>query len=734
MGCMGCIELSGDTAPGKGFGPFLCRTDTASNCLHDCSTHDTVVMNQGYPPDNPPPGQGSQHPQPHHDPDSFRPLYNRVIGPHPSLAADWSQSTGIHPSEQPAARTIQVANSLTYGQTVRIHPAGAPAVVNHPNYPQADHYTNHNPVHPAPGTVGSVQVVLLSDAYKGRPSLAHHTTTTQDYPAGSVTRLVSLGPALQGQPVIHPPATQLPPAVIPTPTPTGSSVVTTPVVNGGIRTCKPKRTAEEMRLADLVAAEKRARRFQNQADKAAEARQKQATNAANRMLKAQKAASATPRATWSEEQTIELLNYVRMVKDDHSQVTGGFIPFGKYFVAYTGHEEAFPLLDSVLPATRLAKYRAVMDKWKSKMSSTGVDKRTPTPMVHANLHARRRLACRPTRQRSLATHAWVLWDGGTPKRICLWRAGLHTGLHSVDWRASPHANLLWRAGAHANPHLACGLACAMGAGVCLSMPVVDRSGAGGLSSALDAGNLSQEIWDLILDMHGDNPAATAEGLTGSSADYETLLQEEVNSGASSGPGSSDIEAPDSLPATPATRNKRQTKYQRLCAGLTPAELALDPDSSSDCDLPDELPLGAPGTTRTGVNVTPIPGVPPLTPVLGTPASIPTGPPMGSKRKARALSSKQPVSRPPAEVPTIPRRRGRTEEKTKEGDTTGTGMLVMMHKAQESSASWAAEERRDAQVERARQDVIRAEERADRQRIEDRQAAERAAEIKRQDDI
>ncbi|KAA1088527.1 hypothetical protein PGT21_009857 [Puccinia graminis f. sp. tritici] len=46
-----------------------------------------------------------------------------------------------------------------------------------------------------------------------------------------------------------------------------------------------------------------------------------------------------------------------------------------------------------------------------------------------------------------------------------WRAGLHAGLHSVDWRAGPHANFLWRAGPHtnflwragphANPHLAC---------------------------------------------------------------------------------------------------------------------------------------------------------------------------------------------------------------------------------------------------------------------------------------
>jgi hypothetical protein len=46
-----------------------------------------------------------------------------------------------------------------------------------------------------------------------------------------------------------------------------------------------------------------------------------------------------------------------------------------------------------------------------------------------------------------------------------WGAGLHTGLHSVEWLAGPHVNLLWRAGAHTNllwrvgahtnPHLVC---------------------------------------------------------------------------------------------------------------------------------------------------------------------------------------------------------------------------------------------------------------------------------------
>jgi hypothetical protein len=84
------------------------------------------------------------------------------------------------------------------------------------------------------------------------------------------------------------------------------------------------------------------------------------------MLEGHDAGKTTPRLTWTEDQTLELLNFVRMVKEDHTQTraTGGSIPFAKYFAAYTGRAEAFPLLDSISNATRLARYRAVMDKWK----------------------------------------------------------------------------------------------------------------------------------------------------------------------------------------------------------------------------------------------------------------------------------------------------------------------------------------------------------------------------------
>ncbi|KAA1100362.1 hypothetical protein PGTUg99_023127 [Puccinia graminis f. sp. tritici] len=56
----------------------------------------------------------------------------------------------------------------------------------------------------------------------------------------------------------------------------------------------------------------------------------------------------------------------------------------------------------------------------------GVDNRTPTPMAHANPHARRRLACGPARQRSLA--CGLARQSAARELACSWRAGLHAQL------------------------------------------------------------------------------------------------------------------------------------------------------------------------------------------------------------------------------------------------------------------------------------------------------------------
>ncbi|EFP76883.2 uncharacterized protein PGTG_02344 [Puccinia graminis f. sp. tritici CRL 75-36-700-3] len=555
-------------------------------------------------------------------------MYFPILGqiPHYTGKAEVTSHIPFRTQQKVLTNTFELNNGATHGLAVHNHRA---------DNPLGQGTLTTRPPHLA--TAGPVHAGSRSGAGEVSPLVSYHQTSPHDYPAGSVTCVIPSAPLHQVLPVNdqRPPIPIQPPADIPIPSPGGSSVPSTILANGGVRTRKPTRTAEEMRLADLIAAEKHARRFQNQADKAADARQKQATIAANKILKAQKAALTNPWVTWTEEQMIELLNFVRMVKEDHSQVTGGFIPFGKYFAAYTGRPEAFPLLQSFLTATRLSKYHALMDKWKKVKD------------------------------------------------------------------------------------------------------VVDRSGAGGLSSALEAGGVSQEVWDLILDMHGDNPAATGEGLSSSYADYETLLEESPPSVSSGDSGSSDVNEPNSLPTTPAPRKKRLTKYQRLSAALTPAELALDPDSGSDTDLPAELVLAPPGSSTgsaalQGTVPTAVVGGS-VANIPGSPATTPSVPRKGTKIKVKSAAAKQLISRPPAKGSSIPQQRGRTEEKIPDG-ASGTGMLVMMQKAQEATASWAAEERRDALVERARQDALCGEERADRQRLEDARADERAAELKRQDQL
>ncbi|EHS63061.1 uncharacterized protein PGTG_21401 [Puccinia graminis f. sp. tritici CRL 75-36-700-3] len=617
-------------------------------------------MNEHFPPDDTAPGHDSPYLAPQqHDPNSFEPLYNRHTQQNPATHNSWGHSMDSRSidgagdfglSDDPAGTLGREDYQMTGLDSNNRLTTGAPASLAQ-SYGGQNHYQGHG-ARPmdrlGTGLASGQQQQGMSAGMTNRytphgPNRSHHPGGSQPPhtqgvpPDGSSNRQFPAGEADQQQTVLnqstHPPV-ELPLNVVTGPRSSGPVLA-----NGGVRTRKPKRTPEQMRLAEVIAAEKRARKFQQQADKAADARQKQATNAAKKMLKAHDAANATPRPTWSEEQTIELLNFVRMVKEDHSQtrVTGGFIPFGKYFASYTGREEAFPLLLSISNATRLARYRAVMDKWKKV-------------------------------------------------KDC-----------------------------------------------------VDRSGAAGLSWALDNFKLSQEIWDLILDMHGDNPAATGEGLCSSLDDYESLLHESGALLASSErSGSSDGDDSDGPLGTPGPPKKRKTKYDRLCEGLTPAELALDMDSDADADLPKELVLG-PSTTASG-SATPGRATPSVV-TPATPLAAPVVPAPGgaqrvknSKTKPKSSAANTPVSRPPTDGGSIPRRRGWVEDKPREDDSTANGMLMMMHRSQESSAAWAVDERKLAMEERTRQDNLRAEEKSERLRLEEIRADEREAQTRRLEGI
>ncbi|KAA1088956.1 hypothetical protein PGT21_001898 [Puccinia graminis f. sp. tritici] len=333
------------------------------------------------------------------------------------------------------------------------------------------------------------------------------------------------------QPAAADPIVTQPPAVIQQPAAVDPIVTQPPAV---ISKRKAKRTPQQMRLADHIAARKKADKEQKKANKEANAREKEANKRAKAIVKASKAAEKASRLKWSEEQTIELLKFVRMVKDDHTAAqVGGFTAFGKFFADYIEPEDAFPLLMGISNTARLARYRAVIDNWK--------------------------------------------------------------------------------------------------------------------------------VWDLILDMHGDNPAATGAGMTSSGDGYASLLNDSLL--ASSVPAAVVASSTATAASSPATIGRPpKTKGKRAAATGTP-----------------------------------------------TPAS------------------KAPVSRPPTDGGSIPRRRGRTEEAPKKEDPTSTSMMMMMHKSQEASASWAVQERQ-------RLDALRVEERQERQALEDSRADDCLAETRRLDRI
>ncbi|KAA1134585.1 hypothetical protein PGTUg99_007039 [Puccinia graminis f. sp. tritici] len=364
-------------------------------------------MNHSYQQEDPPP----EHSTHYHDPNSFQPLYNRHTDPNTER---WSETAGNHQSQQPIPNQSLHAR---YGQTTANHHPGISQPQF--NLSQADRYTaqgvtpvniqgtaapttgqttaNHHPGRSQPQfnpsqadrdrytaqgvTPVNIQGTAAPTTFPRGPAQGQGLADTDTYPEDRSNTGIHPGPyeartqsahlqqahlpLSRGTPATPlrpdqltnapPPPVPHPPLVDPLGTPARTPATNIGQASGGAQTRKPKRSAEEMRIAQVVAAEKRARRFEMQAERAAEARQKQATNAAKKLIKAQKAASTTPRPTWTEEQTLELLNYVRMVKEDHSQtrVTGGFIPFGKYFAAYTGRAEAFPLLESISTATRI---------------------------------------------------------------------------------------------------------------------------------------------------------------------------------------------------------------------------------------------------------------------------------------------------------------------------------------------------------------------------------------------
>ncbi|EFP91399.1 uncharacterized protein PGTG_17355 [Puccinia graminis f. sp. tritici CRL 75-36-700-3] len=70
------------------------------------------------------------------------------------------------------------------------------------------------------------------------------------------------------------------------------------------------------------------------------------------------------------------------------------------------HYHSLPIGSQTTPTDR--KLNQTRQKEERTSGRVGVDKCTPTPMAHANLHAKRRLACAPARQSAAGS------SGGVP--------------------------------------------------------------------------------------------------------------------------------------------------------------------------------------------------------------------------------------------------------------------------------------------------------------------------------
>ncbi|POW07448.1 hypothetical protein PSTT_08216, partial [Puccinia striiformis] len=276
----------------------------------------------------------------------------------------------------------------------------------------------------------------------------------------------------------------------------------------------------------------------------------------------------------------------------------------------------------------------------------------------------------------------------------------------------------------------------------------DVSGKRRALSALVKFGLSQPLWNALLDMHGDNPAAVAHG----QGDIEDDLVDLYNDSMSE---SSDAESIGYLPddplpmdasphadMAPAFVPRRSRRGRHPDDGLTTEELALDPQSSPPPDSnPSSHPSGAFSgrfageahpfrmanpPSPTGASLRSIlpadsadsapqmnshgledtinasaggepaladgPPVDTHTPVGPIPATPATPAPLNSTAPVR------PSARPPTVIAsrTIPRRRRRRKISKKE-DSTGSSNVMMMHKSTEQANLWMIEERKRAEA-------------------------------------
>ncbi|KAA1129715.1 hypothetical protein PGTUg99_035096 [Puccinia graminis f. sp. tritici] len=126
-----------------------------------------------------------------------------------------------------------------------------------------------------------------------------------------------------------------------------------------------------------VTAAKKAERIQKAAQKQEAQRQRLSAKEARAALKVSDAGTPTPRFVWSKEASLELLRYVKEIKEEHDDLierTPGFIAWTPYLLKCKADRGDYPLLIGIANDVILRRYRALMNMWKvvfDKLSHSG---------------------------------------------------------------------------------------------------------------------------------------------------------------------------------------------------------------------------------------------------------------------------------------------------------------------------------------------------------------------------
>ncbi|KAA1122055.1 hypothetical protein PGTUg99_024791 [Puccinia graminis f. sp. tritici] len=219
---------------------------------------------------------------------------------------------------------------------------------------------------------------------------------------------------------------------------------------------------------------------------------------------------------------------------------------------------------------------------------------------------------------------------------------------------------------------------------------VNRSGSDGLFVALVECGMSDTMWNLLGDMHGNDAAAHAHGQVELEDPIESLLNDPGATPPAS-PENSASELPDDLLAKTESMNPPPNPSQSInppsrrnrsnLPPLTAAEMALD--SPSPPPAYESTPAQATRPTES----TPAQATRP------TPSRATGTVSVGAIPAATGSGVTPSTRRPPAKSGAPARRRGRYKEAPKKEDPTANGMLLLMHKLEEARL----DERREAEA-------------------------------------